>query len=172
MALKLNKKQNKVKKIIKKASQSAVKSSQTTKREIDPNITMPTGQYTQAVGRRKVATARVRLYESDGDFVVNGRLVSDYFATVPNANAYYNRPFELTNTKGKFSVTAQIHGSGVSSQLDAMIHGIARALVAFDPDNRPLLKSAGLLTRDSRMKETRKIGTGGKARRKRQSPKR
>lgn len=174
MALKLSKKQNKVKKIIKKTSvpQTNKKVSQTASVNTDPNITVPTGKYIEAVGRRKVAIARVRLYESDGDFVVNNLLVGDYFGNIENVSAYYNRPFELTNTKDKFSVTVKVKGSGISSQLDAMIHGISRALVEYDPENRPLLKSAGLLTRDSRMKETRKIGTGGKARRKRQSPKR
>ena len=172
MALKLSKKQNKVQKIIKKANRSAARSNQVEKSGIDPNITMPTGQYTEAVGRRKVATARVRLYESDGDFVVNGKFVADYFDTISNAHVYYNKPFELTNTKGKFSATVMVEGSGISSQLDAMIHLISRALVAYDPENRGLIKAAGLLTRDARMKETRKIGTGGKARRKRQSPKR
>lgn len=172
MALKLSKKQNKVQKIIKKANRSANRASQAEQSGIDPNINMPTGQYTEAVGRRKVATARVRLYESDGDFVVNGKFVADYFANIANAHVYYNKPFELTNTKGKFSATVQVEGSGISSQLDAMIHGISRALVAFDPENRNFLKPAGFLTRDARMKETRKIGTGGKARRKRQSPKR
>lgn len=174
MALKLSKKQNKVKKIIKKTSvpQTSKKVSQAAFANTDPNITVPTGKYTEAVGRRKVAIARVRLYESDGDFIVNNLLVGDYFGTIENAGVYFNRPFELTNTKDKFSVTVKVNGSGISSQLDAMIHGISRALVEYDPENRPLLKSAGLLTRDSRMKETRKIGTGGKARRKRQSPKR
>jgi small subunit ribosomal protein S9 len=172
MALKLSKKQNKVKKVIKKAAPSVKRPAQVEVATLDPNINLPTGKYTDAIGRRKVATARVRIYESDGDFVVNNRLVDEYFATISNAKAYYNRPFELTNTKGKFSVTVKVNGSGTSSQLDAIIHGIARALVKFDPENRALLKTAGLLTRDSRMKETRKIGMGGKARRKRQSPKR
>lgn len=174
MALKLSKKQNKVKKIIKKASapQTSKKVSQSAVANIDPNITLATGKYTEAIGRRKVANARVRLYENDGDFVVNNLLVGDYFRNISNAHVYYNKPFELTNTKDKFGIIVKVSGSGIASQLDAMIHGISRALVEYDPENRPLLKSAGLLTRDSRMKETRKIGTGGKARRKRQSPKR
>lgn len=174
MALKLSKKQNKAQKVIKKVSttKTAKKPVQAASLSADPNISVPVGKYTQAVGRRKVAVARVRLYESEGDFVVNNLLARDYFRNITNASVYYNRPFEITNTKDKFAVTVKVTGSGTSSQLDAVIHGISRALVEYDPENRVLLKSAGLLTRDSRMKETRKIGTGGKARRKRQSPKR
>jgi len=82
------------------------------------------------------------------------------------------KPFELTGTKGKFSVTAKITGSGIDAQIEAFVNGLAKALVTFNPEFRTFLKPAGLLTRDDRMKETRKIGTGGKARRKRQSPKR
>ncbi|OGJ37355.1 MAG: 30S ribosomal protein S9 [Candidatus Pacebacteria bacterium RIFOXYB1_FULL_39_46] len=133
---------------------------------------MPAVKYNEGVGRRKVATARVRIYEGDGDFVVNDVLVSKYFHSIPNAVALYNKPFELTGTKGKFAVTARVSGSGIRSQLDALVHGIARALVAKNLEFRIFLKEAGLLTRDDRMKETRKIGMGGKARRKRQSPKR
>ncbi|HAZ73507.1 30S ribosomal protein S9 [Patescibacteria group bacterium] len=124
------------------------------------------------MGRRKVASARVRIYEGQGDFVVNNLLVSEYFKNVRNAPAIYMKPFELTGTKGKFSVTVKISGSGLDAQLDALLNGVAKALVAFNPDFRTFLKPAGLLTRDDRMKETRKMGMGGKARRKRQSPKR
>jgi small subunit ribosomal protein S9 len=124
------------------------------------------------MGRRKVASARVRIYEGQGDFVVNNLLVSEYFKNVRNAPAIYMKPFDLTGTKGKFSVTVKISGSGLDAQLDALLNGVAKALVAFNPDFRTFLKPAGLLTRDDRMKETRKMGMGGKARRKRQSPKR
>lgn len=171
MAKKIDKNQHKVKKIIKKANQSNSRD-ETENDGIDPNLTVPTGQYIEAVGRRKVATARVRLYESEGDFIVNGQSVKDYFSGIMMAAKKYNQPFELTKTKDKFAVTVQVSGSGISAQLDAMIHGLARALVEYDPNNRPPLKQAGLLTRDPRMKETRKPGRGGKARRKRQSPKR
>ncbi len=170
MALKLNKKQNKVKKIIKKANQPGSKPDAETK--ANPNINMPTGRFTEAVGRRKVASARVRLYEAAGEFVVNDQMVSDYFSSIAGAKKIYNVPFELTNSVDKYAVTVRVSGSGLSSQLDAMVHGIARALVEFDPENRALLKPAGLLTRDPRMKETRKPGRGGSARRKRQSPRR
>lgn len=171
MALKLSKKNNKVKKIIKKANRSQQQAKVAAQ---DPlaHLTVPSGKYTEAVGRRKVASARVRIYESEGDFIVNNQHVSDYFANVPNAAVRYMLPFEVTETKGTFSVRAIVSGSGMAAQIDAIVHGISRALVAHDPELRPALKAKGLLTRDDRMKETRKIGTGGKARRKRQSPKR
>ncbi len=170
MALKLSKKKTTAQKVVKKTTK--VKKVAPRAAVVAGPVTLPTGKYVEALGRRKVATARVRLYESDGDFVVNDKVVGQYFNTIPNVASRYNVPFELTGTKGKFSVSAKIEGSGAASQLEAMIHGIARALVKYDPSFRALLKPAGLLTRDDRMKETRKIGTGGKARRKRQSPKR
>lgn len=170
MALKLSKKKTTAQKVVKKT----VKVKKVAPRVQAPAgvVTMPTGKYVEAVGRRKVATARVRLYESDGDFVVNGKVVGQYFNTIPNVSARYNVPFELTGTKGKFTVSVKVGGSGQVAQLEVMIHGIARALVKYDASLLALLKPAGLLTRDDRMKETRKIGMGGKARRSRQSPKR
>ena len=73
---------------------------------------------------------------------------------------------------GKYAVTVKIIGGGIHGQMDALTYGLSRALVKFNPNYRELFKHTGLLTRDDRMKESRKIGTGGKARRKRQSPKR
>lgn len=170
MALKLGKKNNKVQKVVKKATPAVKQSARnTSSREL---LTLPTGQYTEAVGRRKVATARVRIYEGAGDFIINGVIVGQYFATVPSATIRYMQPFEVTGTKGKFAVSARVSGSGPSAQLGAVVHGLSRALVSYNGEYRMLLKQAGLLTRDDRMKETRKIGMGGKARRQRQSPKR
>ena len=168
------KNQQAVKQVIKKrpVSKSAptIDSSQSSSKVTEFKI--PQAKYIEGVGRRKVATARVRVYEKEGDFVVNDQLVSQYFSDIPNAIVLYNKPFVLTGTKDKFAVTAKISGSGIKSQLDALVHGLARALVAKNPEFRIFLKGAGLLTRDDRMKETRKIGMGGKARRQRQSPKR
>ncbi len=132
----------------------------------------PTGEYTEGIGRRKVATARVRIYESDGDMIVNDMPIAKYFDAVRMPAAKFMKPFEITGTKGKFSMTVHVNGSGISAQLDAVVHGIARALDTFDATYRPLLKEAGMLTRDDRMKETRKPGRGGSARSKRQSPRR
>ena len=130
------------------------------------------GEYIATVGRRKTSTARVRLYKAAGDFLVNGMPAGRYFGAIVNAAATYNVPFNITGTLGQFGVTVKVEGGGVHGQLEAVVHGLARALVKFNPDFRPLLKEAALLTRDSRMKESRKIGMGGKARRQRQSPKR
>lgn len=140
--------------------------------EAETNIALPSSNYIEAVGRRKVATARVRLYTKPGEFYVNQKLATDYFGQVPNSKQLYTKPLTVTDTKGQFTISAQVNGSGMNAQLDAVVHGLSRALVEFDPELRVLLKQAGLLTRDDRMKETRKIGMGGKARRKRQSPRR
>lgn len=170
MAIKMRKKKKtSVKKVIKTVSSSA---SNHSKAKVQTNFSIPKSKYIEAVGRRKVATARVRIYEGKGDFVVNDILVGEYFANIPEAHVFYNKPFDLTGTKGKFAVTVKVSGSGLNAQLEAMMHGLSRALVAYNPESRIFLKQAGLLKRDDRMKETRKIGTGGKARRKRQSPKR
>ncbi len=168
MARKLTKKNTKVQKVIKRVRPANEKVNAAGV----ALIPAPQGQYVEAVGRRKVATARVRLYSQTGDMLANGKAMGNYFSTVPNAATLYNRPFVLTNTKNQFAVSAKVSGSGASAQLRAVVHGIARALVMMNAEYRAPLKEAGLLTRDDRMKESRKIGMGGKARRKRQSPKR
>lgn len=134
--------------------------------------------YTYAVGRRKTATARVRLYASPtvkdtkSQLMVNGVPAEEYFPG-DTSKALYRMPFTLTKTLQSHSASAKVAGSGKSSQLDAVVHGISRALSSLDKEAyRPTLKSAGLLTRDPRAKERRKAGTGGKARRQKQSPKR
>ncbi|MCL4208243.1 30S ribosomal protein S9 [Patescibacteria group bacterium] len=132
----------------------------------------PAGNYFEGIGRRKVAIARVRLYVTKGDFLINGLAAGQYFDEVPNASALYNRPLVAANLLGNVSLTVKVSGSGIRSQLDAVVLGIARALVKYDPELKTVLKAEGLMTRDDRMKETRKVGMGGKARRSRQSPKR
>lgn len=167
MARKLSKKITVPKKIIKKTvTTKAVSKTSSAK------VNLPKGNYVEGIGRRKVATARVRIYEGAGDFIVNDLAAGKYFANIANAQVLYLKPFELTGTRGKFAVTAKVSGSGIRAQLDAIIHGLSRALINYDPEFKALLKKDGLLTRDDRMKESRKVGTGGKARRKRQSPKR
>jgi small subunit ribosomal protein S9 len=172
MALKLSKKSNKVQKVVKKTPTRSASSAGVRADAASAQVNLPTGEYTEGIGRRKVATARVRLYHQEGDFLVNGLVVGKYFSTVPLAASLYHKPLELTGTKGKFAISATVNGSGTVAQLDAIVHGLSRALIAYDPSHREVLKQAGYLTRDDRMKETRKIGTGGKARRKRQSPRR
>lgn len=128
--------------------------------------------YVASVGRRKTATARVHLFRKSGDMLVNDKPIGKYFSG-EIASTRYLMPFAVTNTMGKFSFTIKVVGSGKMAQLGAVIHGLSRALVKIDQDAyKSLLKKAGLLTRDSRMKESRKVGTGGKARRRKQSPKR
>ena len=141
--------------------------------------------YVFAVGRRREAVARVRLYATvkngltwnaleikKGDIIVNQKPISEYFSG--EVNRYrYTEPLRVANAQNKFTFTIQVEGGGQSGQLDAVIHGIARALSAVDADAyRKLLKEKGLLTRDARVRERRKVGTGGKARRAKQSPKR
>ena len=169
MAIRMNKKTSKVKKVIKKAVPVKAKKTQA-KATIDYKL--PSSKYTEAIGRRKTASARVRIYEGSGDLVINEQLITDYFAGIRNAAAIYMQPFNLTGTKNKFAMSVKVSGSGKRAQLDAVVHGLAGALVKFNPEFRTFLKPMGLLTRDDRMKETRKVGMGGKARRKRQSPKR
>lgn len=129
-------------------------------------------KYVSAVGRRKSAVARVRLYSGSGETLVNGKPITEYFSGEISKVAYL-KPFVVTNTLGKYYATVKVEGSGKESQLDAFVHGLSRAL---DKENKKLhhhfLKEHGLLTRDSRERERRKPGLGGKARRRKQSPKR
>lgn len=127
--------------------------------------------YIQAVGRRKTAVARVRLFEGKDEIIVNGKKASAYW---PKQELRYMEPFVTTNTHKKYTASVKVEGSGLNSQLEAFIHGVSRALVEVNPERfKPILKKRGFMTRDPRMKETRKVGTAGsKARAKRQSPKR
>ncbi len=128
--------------------------------------------YHQAVGRRKEAVARVRLFPGQGQLTINGKPIAEYFRG-PIAQRAYQKPFEITKTLGKYTGTIKVLGGGTSSQLGATIHGLARALQLIDKDAfRTTLKSAGLLTRDARVKERRKYGLAHAARAKKQSPKR
>lgn len=128
--------------------------------------------YIYTVGRRRSASARVRLFRGKGESTVNGKPISKYFPGII-AKDKWTKPFKLTETSDKYYVTVKVVGGGKNGQLDAVVHGIARALTKAKEDEfRPVLKKAGLLTRDSRIRERRKVGTGGKARRKKQSPKR
>lgn len=128
--------------------------------------------YTYAVGRRRRSSARVRLHKGKKESTVNDVLIGKYFPGSVMGVAW-NKPFELTGTTGKYYVTVKVLGGGKNGQLGATVHGIARALSLLDADKyRSPLKSAGLLTRDSRKRQRRQAGTGGKSRRQKQSPKR
>lgn len=129
--------------------------------------------YISAVGRRKEAVARVRLLKGSGPLTVNGKPIEQYFFGLGKpAQTLYQKPFVVTNTLGQYSGSIKLLGGGISSQLDAVIHGISRALSKTDADLRKPLKRSGFLTRDPRVKERRKYGLAQKARAKKQSPKR
>lgn len=108
-------------------------------------------------GRRKNATARVRLVPGTGKYLINGKTLEEY---VPFAHLHVvmNQPFDVTETMGAYDVIVNVNGGGVSGQAGAIRHGVARALLNVDPDFRSALKSAGLLTRDPRMVERKKAG--------------
>lgn len=113
-----------------------------------------------ATGKRKLAVARVWLSPGQGDIKVNGREIEEYF-DVETARIIVETPFTVTNTKGKFDVSATVKGGGKSGQCEALRHGIAKALCLADPEYRTPLKKAGLLTRDPRVKERKKYGLAG-----------
>ena len=116
--------------------------------------------YFYGTGRRKKSIARVRLYPGTGSIVINGREIDDYFG-LETLKLIVNQPLATTDTLGKFDIVAIVNGGGISGQAGAIRHGLARALVAADAENRPALKAAGFLTRDPRMKERKKYGLKG-----------
>ena len=118
----------------------------------------PKGQFYYGVGRRKTSVARVRLYPGTGNITVNGKSAPDYFGGRALNQILLVTPLRATQTVERFDVVATVVGGGVSGQVGAVRHGIARALLRFDEELRPTLKSAGLLTRDARMKERKKVG--------------
>jgi len=113
-----------------------------------------------ATGKRKNAIARVRLTPGTGKIVVNGKNAPDYFHRLTSI-LLIEQPLELTASIGKFDVTANVNGGGLSGQAGALRHGITRALMIMDIGLRPVLKKAGLVTRDSRVKERKKYGLAG-----------
>jgi small subunit ribosomal protein S9 len=117
--------------------------------------------YHYGTGRRKTATARVRLIpDGSGVSVVNRKPLDDYFDREV-MKMMIMQPFEITETVGKFDLYANVRGGGKSGQAGAIRHGIARALLQSDPELRQILKKSGFLTRDARMKERKKYGQKG-----------
>ncbi|MCD2434988.1 30S ribosomal protein S9 [Acidaminococcus sp. NSJ-142] len=110
-----------------------------------------------ATGSRKSSVARVRLVPGEGKIEINGRELSQYFG-LKTLELVVRQPLDTTETLGKYDVIANVVGGGIAGQAGAIRHGIARALLKVDADFRPLLKKAGLLTRDPREKERRKYG--------------
>ena len=111
----------------------------------------------QSTGRRKEAVARVRLRPGTGTITINGRELENYFPT-PTHRMILTEPLRLTSLAENYDVDATIHGGGVSGQAGALRLGIARGLIDLDPELRAALKKAGMLTRDSRKKESKKYG--------------
>jgi len=149
--------------------------------EVDKNIKKG---FIFAVGRRKDAVARIRLYETikdtlivagekvkKGELFVNDKRIEDYFGGKV-ASSIYLEPLRITNNLEKYAITVKVVGGGQKGQLIAVVHGISRALSAIDIKNRQILKKKGLLTRDARVRQRRNVGMGGKSRRAKQSPKR
>lgn len=124
-----------------------------------------------AIGRRKSSIASVHISSGKGEFTVNGKPVEQYFPGA-SARTRYLAPFTTVDTIGKYSVSVKVAGGGSTGQLDATALGIARCLVQAKEAYKSPLRQAGLLTRDPRERQRRMVGTGGKARRQKQSPKR
>jgi small subunit ribosomal protein S9 len=111
----------------------------------------------QATGRRKESVARVRLRDGSGQVTLNGRPLEDYFPTMASRMRVME-PLQITQTQGRYDVDATLEGGGMTGQADALRLGISRALIVLDEELRPMLKKAGLLTRDSRVVERKKYG--------------
>ena len=113
--------------------------------------------YLYGTGRRKHSVARVRLYPGSGSITINGRDIDDYFG-LDTLKLIVRQPLALTDTLGKYDIICTVAGGGVSGQAGAIRHGLSRALLGASDEMRPILKKAGLLTRDPRMKERKKYG--------------
>lgn len=128
--------------------------------EQSPEVSKPTvskGKYFYACGKRKTSIARVRLFKGTGEIIINDKPISEYIF-LRTLIGTIKTPLTLTGVDGKYDIKAFITGGGINSQAEALRHGIARALLAADPLNKQTLKKAGLLTRDSRIKERKKFG--------------
>ncbi|MBQ4485990.1 MAG: 30S ribosomal protein S9 [Oscillospiraceae bacterium] len=108
-------------------------------------------------GRRKSSVARVRVMPGSGKITINGRDIDDYFG-LETLKLIVRQPLVLTETAEQFDIAANVNGGGVTGQAGAIRHGISRALLIYNPELRPVLKKAGFLTRDPRMKERKKYG--------------
>jgi small subunit ribosomal protein S9 len=114
-------------------------------------------RYYEGIGRRKRATARVRLYPGDGQVAINDKPLNQYFGRFQDQEQAIE-PLKLTHNEGRFNLMAVVRGGGITGQAQAIRQGLARALQIVDPDLRTMLREAGFLTRDSREKERKKVG--------------
>lgn len=117
-----------------------------------------------ATGKRKTSIARIWLEPGEGKFVVNERALKEYFGR-ETCEMVVMQPFDLTGTRNQFDVKASVHGGGIAGQSEAVRHGISKALLQVKAEFKDVLKKAGLLTRDSRIKERKKYGLRGARRR-------
>ena len=113
-----------------------------------------------ATGKRKTSIARVWLKRGTGEFTINKRTMDEYFKR-ETLKMIIRQPFELTDTLSQYDVSVNVHGGGISGQAGAIRHGISKALLEINGDFRPVLKKAGFITRDSRIKERKKYGQKG-----------
>ena len=113
--------------------------------------------YYYGTGKRKTAIAQVRIYPQGGPIIINGKPYDEAFPWI-TWQSLVEHPFRVTSTVGKYSVSAKVHGGGVSAQADAVRYGIARAMLVAEPELRKILRQHGLLTRDARIKERKKYG--------------
>lgn len=125
--------------------------------EVKETKPLPKGKYFYATGKRKRSIAKVRLYKGEGNITINDKPMNDYI-TLKTLIGVLKNPFKLTDTLQKFDTIVVVRGGGIRSQVEAIRHGISKALVLSDPLNKPTIKKAGLLTRDSRIKERKKYG--------------
>ena len=114
-------------------------------------------KYYYGTGRRKHSVARVRLYPGSGNITINDRKIDEYFG-LDTLKLIVRQPLTLTDTVEKLDVVCTVTGGGVTGQAGAIRHGLSRALLEYDAELRPVLKKAGFLTRDPRMKERKKYG--------------
>lgn len=128
-------------------------------------------EYTYALGRRKSATARVRLYKGKGSITINGKTADEYFAGSAYLLREINKPFTVLEKEGQYDITVLVEGGGSAGQADAIRLGIAKSLVVLNEDYKATLKRADLLSRDPRERERKKFGLKG-ARKQRQFTKR
>jgi len=117
-------------------------------------------EFVKTTGRRKSAVARVRLRPGQGNIIINGKKIEEYFGR-PILRLIVNQPLEELNMIGRFDIYANCSGGGHSGQAGAIRHGVSRALQVFDPELRAPLKKGGFLTRDARKKERKKYGLHG-----------
>ncbi|MCX6760722.1 MAG: 30S ribosomal protein S9 [Candidatus Nealsonbacteria bacterium] len=128
-----------------------------TKEKKEPGPDKKLKKYFEGIGRRKTSTARVRLLQDEKTIIINEKPLEKYFPTIETQQTVLS-VFQKMDMVGKFGVSVRVKGGGINSQSEAIRHGIANALIDFDPESRKTLKNTGFLTRDSRMRERKKFG--------------